>query len=170
MGDSRRFDLLAQFIESIAPNKKIHIADVAAGKGYLSLALKQRGYKNIVSFEPNPRNKDRHLDMRARMFEGGHFDLIVGLHPDEATDVILQSAINTGATAVVVPCCAKPTIWKFNPPIHYDRRGIPPHRQDQTYQKWMQHLLTESRVRKLFLKQTTLPMEGRNIVLWGKIC
>ena len=52
MGDARRFDLLADLIADTWPDyRDARIADVAAGKGYLQMALRQRGFRNIVSFD-----------------------------------------------------------------------------------------------------------------------
>ncbi len=169
MGDSRRFDLFAEFISQQVTNKQARIADVAAGKGYLSLALRQRGYKNVVSFEPNIRNKVKGLQYKACYFNGGkEFDVIVGMHPDQATDVILDEASKSGALALVVPCCALATRWTFwNMPNHQGR-GIPIHRDTSAYKRWLSHLKVESSKRGLRLDQTQLAMNGRNIVLYGK--
>lgn len=168
MGDSRRFDLFADFIAQQIPNKHARIADVAAGKGYLSLALRQRGYKNVVSFEPNIRNKVKGLQYKAQYFEGGDFEVIVGMHPDQATDVILEEAAKSRATAIVVPCCALSTRWTFwNMPQHAGR-GIPIHRDTSTYKRWLNHLVIESSKRGLQLNQYLLPMNGRNVILYGK--
>lgn len=168
MGDSRRFDLFAAFIERQVSNKNARIADVAAGKGYLSLALRQRGFKNVISFEPKSRNKIKGLQYKARYFEGGDFDVIVGMHPDQATDVILDEAARIRATAIVVPCCALPTRWTFwDMPMHQSR-GIPTHRSNTSYSRWIDHLIRESAKRGLQLDKTALPMNGRNLVLYGR--
>ena len=58
MGDPRRFDLFANFIANLVPPAErltMRVADVAAGKGYLSWALRAHGFRNIVPFEPAPR-------------------------------------------------------------------------------------------------------------------
>jgi len=168
MGDSRRFDLFAAFIERQVNNKSARIADVAAGKGYLSLALRERGYKNVVSFEPKARPAVRGLQYRAKYFDGGDFDVIVGMHPDQATDVILDEAIRIKAMAIVVPCCALATRWTFWNMPHIQRGGIPFHRQNTTYSRWLRHLKGESAKRGLNLDETTLPMNGRSVVLYGR--
>ena len=169
MGDAKRFDLFAEFISQQVTNKQARIADVAAGKGYLSLALRQRGFKNVISFEPNIRNKVKGLQYKAQYFESGKdFDVIVGMHPDQATDVILDEAAKSRAMAIVAPCCALATRWTFwNMPQHVGR-GIPIHRDTSTYMRWLKHLATESTKRGLHLNQATLPMNGRNVVLYGK--
>ena len=55
MGDSRRFDLMAKLIEKHIP-KGFTIGDIASGKGYLQAALRQRGYRNITSWDKRNKN------------------------------------------------------------------------------------------------------------------
>lgn len=174
MGDSKRFNLFACFIEHHSPNKSVRIADVAAGKGYLSLALRQLGFKNVFPFEPNPRGKKiRGLNLQARNFdprqEKDRFDIIVGMHPDAATDIILDEAIKTRAKTFIVPCCAIPSRWIYweQPIPHFNRNGIPPERSNTAFSRWIHHLEKESLKKGLRLKKELLPMQGRNIVLFG---
>ncbi len=169
MGDSRRFDVFADFIAHHVPNKSVRIADVAAGKGYLSLALRERGFRNVISFEPYPRGKMvRRLQLQARLFEGGEFDVIVGMHPDQATDVILDEAAKRKAMAFVVPCCAFGNRWTFWNMSHQVPKGIPVHRSNTSYTRWLEHLIRESSKRGLQLNKTVFPISGRNIVLYGR--
>ena len=173
MGDSRRFDLLASFIESQVPNKNARIADVAAGKGYLSLALRSRGYRNIVAFEANPRgDRIRSISYKHKLFsskDAPDFDVLVGMHPDQATDVILDEASKLRNLSVfVVPCCIMPTRWIFWGMPAHQGRGIPQHRDLSLYGKWISHLLTESDKRGLHLSRATLPMNGKNVVIYKK--
>lgn len=167
MGDVRRFDVFARFIASQIPERKrkdLRVADVAAGKGYLSFALREHGFRCITPFEPSPRKggQVRRLGIQVRNFEGGEFDLIVGMHPDEATDVILDVAAKTKARAIVVPCCVRPVRWTF-----WGNQG--PHRDADTnhFRAWVTHLKRESDRRGLRLNEALLEMTGRNVVLWN---
>ena len=157
MGDLRRHDLFARFIATQVPDRSARIADVAAGKGYLSFALRHLGYRNVVPFEPAPRKGGQvtRLGMQARNFTpslAAGFDVLVGMHPDEATDCILDAAATTGAKAIVCPCCAKPTAWAY-----WGAKCA--------YNEWVAHLEKQSARRGLVLRRDVLPMNGRSLVL-----
>lgn len=161
MGDRRRFDLFARFIANQVPKSirgDVRVADVAAGMGALSFALREHGFRKITPFEPSPRRggQVRRLGIRAQLFDAEaarEFDLIVGMHPDEATDCILDGAAAAGKMAIVCPCCAKPTAWTY-----WGQRSTAP---------WLRHLMAQSALRGLNLSRTVLPMSGANHVLWG---
>lgn len=157
MGDRRRFDLFADLIQRLVPDRSARIADVAAGKGYLSWALRQRGFKHTTPFEPNPRRGGQvtRLGMHVRDFTPGlarDYDVLVGMHPDDATDCILSGAAIARTTAIVVPCCTRPRAWSY-------------WGQRRSYVEWMQHLTLRSQQAGLSIRETTLPMTGRNRVL-----
>ena len=42
-----------------------------------------------------------------------HSCIIVGLHPDEATEAIVDVALRTGAAFAVVPCCVFPSLFAW---------------------------------------------------------
>ena len=42
-----------------------------------------------------------------------HSCIIVGLHPDEATEAIVDAALRTGAAFAVVPCCVFPSLFAW---------------------------------------------------------
>lgn len=186
MGDPQRFDALASFIEARVSDKSVKIADVAAGKGQLSLALKRRGYKHITAFEPCPRQKLKGaIQLKTCQFTNGDcFDIIIGMHPDQATDVILDEACKSStrrpdakrSAVILVPCCALPNRWKFTVLEHRKlcfsgkktMPNVPPNRQDDNYYRWLNHLVLESKSRGLMLKRAELPISGRNIVLYGR--
>lgn len=163
MGDRRRFDVFARFIARQVPTRRraeLRVADVAAGKGALSFALREHGFRRITPFEPDPRRggQVRRLGIRAQFFTAEHaqdFDLIVGMHPDEATDCILDGAAAVGAMAIICPCCAKPTAWTY-----WGAKSSRP---------WIRHLVEQSARRGLRLSETTLPISGASTVLWGQV-
>lgn len=161
MGDRRRFQVFAEFIARQVPDRRARIADVAAGKGALSFALRRLGYENVVPFEPRPRKGGhvRRLGMRVGLFEAGAepFDVVVGMHPDEATDHVLDAALRSrGTLSIVVPCCVRPSAWPW------------PESWGASHWAWLGHLVKESKRRGLRLGETSLPMHGRNTVLFGR--
>lgn len=162
MGDPRRFDLFASFVAGLVPRADrllMRVADVAAGKGALSWALRQHGFLNIVPFEPKPRRggQVRRLGIAVRDFtsaDADGFDLIVGMHPDGATDCILDGAARTGALVAISPCCVRPNAWTY-------------WGSKQSNTEWHEHLVAQSAHRGLALQQGRLKMTGANAVMWG---
>jgi hypothetical protein len=163
MGDPRRFDLFARFVANLVhPSERgdLRVADVAAGKGFLSWALREHGFRRITPFEPSPRRggQVRRLGIRVHDFLPEHardFDLVVGMHPDAATDCILAGAATHGALAVVSPCCIRPNAWA------YWGNG-------RSHQEWEEHLVSRSAVEGLHLETGRLKMTGANRVMWGQ--
>lgn len=157
MGDKRRFNVLADFIAERVP-RMARIADIAAGKGHLSLALRERGFLNVVAFEPAPRGATSavaHLPLRAQPFDmddAQDFDVLVGLHPDQATEEIVCGAGRHDVRMFLLPCCIKPTrsvMWQ-----PHNSRG------------WIEHLLLLAHKHGLRPERTSLPINGRNVLLW----
>jgi len=115
MGDDRRFEVLADFVQRKFP-PPLKVADVAGGQGNLSFILTQKGYDCTV-IDPRKTNlskKERQLSNRkgicfrrvrskfcSDMAQG--FDLIIGLHPDQATEEICHAA--KFRPTIIVPCC-----------------------------------------------------------------
>ena len=115
MGDPRRFDVTAKFIATNFPPPR-RVADVAGGQGNLSLLLVERGYdcsvidprKTALSKRERRHSRRQRLaferiraQFQPEMAEG--FDLVVGLHPDGATEAICHAALV--CPVVLVPCC-----------------------------------------------------------------
>lgn len=150
MGDTRRFDAFGDFVGRNWPDRMLRIADVAGGKGGLHAALYQRGYPNVVTFD---KRRNRANPARSHYRYGWFdesvtepFDLILGMHPDEATDVAMAYALERGLPYAVVPCCVKPMVWPFG---------------GHEYGDWLSHL-----ARKGGSRQAALPITGRNVVLF----
>lgn len=159
MGDPRRFDLFARFIAARVPDRSVRIADVAAGKGALSFALREHGFRHIVPFEPAPRRggQVQRLGMQVRDFTpelARGFDLLVGMHPDGATDCILEGAAREGIGAIISPCCVRPNAWTY-------------WGSKVSHVQWHEHLLSRSATRGLRLHETRLPMTGASTVFYG---
>jgi hypothetical protein len=104
-GDPRRFDVLADFVEALYGNGITYIADVAGGRGMLSRVLRKR--YNYEAEVVDPRGwtlkgiPSRQVEFSPSM--ASYYDLIIGLHPDEATRAVAEAALVR--PAILIPCC-----------------------------------------------------------------
>lgn len=158
MGDKRRFELFADLIVAQIP-AGARIADVAAGQGQLTFALRRRGFSRIVPFEPEPRRGGQvvRTGMLVRRFtpaDAAGFDVLLGMHPDGATEALILGAAAHGATVFVVPCCTINATTVRGGTLDYEG--------------WVRHLRLLGEHRGLELQETDLPMSGRKLVLWGR--
>ena len=148
MGDTKRFRLLAEFIERNYPNIDT-VLDVAGGSnGYLASELRKRDYtvrtidpcsRDIADFFTLDKLRDLEKEQKQK------FDLIVGVHPDGATREICRAAKTHDI--VIVPCC---NMWTEKEPNIY---------------RLIQNYLRTNRIEYALLM---LPMRGRNIVYYTK--
>jgi hypothetical protein len=151
MGDSKRNTVFASFIRRNYGRFQ-SILVVADGKGELSKELVKQGFLVRV-IERKPRfdgNLPKGLQYTKGCFSENTFvkeDVIVGMHPDEATVEIVLAAKKNGKRFAVVPCCFK---GRFSDNIDSSHAWI-------------------SRLKKLyghFVNETVLPIGGKNIVLY----
>ncbi|WP_342381227.1 hypothetical protein NVS55_16320 [Myxococcus stipitatus] len=146
MADKRRFDLFADLIVSrfVAPR----VFDVAGGQGKLNEALTRRG-RVVTTFDL--RHKHLPVTYAQRIFtldEPCDAELVVGMHPDGATRVIIEYAARHRLPFAVVPCCSD--------------NGMP-------YNPWMRHLAELARSAGFTtVEEVTLSMDGRARVLVGE--
>jgi len=148
MGDRARHRVFADYIADRWPDRSMRVADVAGGHGSLNAELWRRGYRSVTTFDKRRGRWTERPHYRYGDFtvaDAAEFDLLVGMHPDEATDVILAASGVHDVPAVVVPCCPRPTVWD------YTGRG-----QDE----WIAHLRHHSGAH-----EDLLPMRGANRVL-----
>ena len=163
VNDRRRFQAFADFIHQTYPH--VHkIADVAGGRGGVSFHLYQLGYAATIIDK-----RDAHLPgqmqrkLRKQSVEQGRlveiprvvervqqvdlrsFDLIVALHPDEATEHVIRAAIEHGKDFAVVPCCVFPM------------DGVKRNKEE-----WKEYLISLSPD----IMTTSLPIQGDNVVLY----
>lgn len=156
MGDSRRFEVFANFIKANFPNCR-QVADVAGGKGYLQTALRDLGF-NVITFDKRKgrRNRPGKFEFQYRYFDStvkNDFDLLVGMHPDEATDVIIREAAKRRVPFAIVPCCIMPTAY-----IYYGQHK---------YSQWVEHLKNVAKRLGYQVYDTQLKIQGKNTVIWG---
>jgi hypothetical protein len=145
MADKRRFDLFAELLRTTFPTAT-RVFDVAGGMGKLNEALTRRGCE-VITFDR--RHKHLPVTFAEREFtldEPCACDLVVGMHPDGATRVIIDYAAKHGVPFAIVPCCSD---------------------NSMPYKPWMRHLAELGSGQGLHIFEETLPMEGRARVILG---
>lgn len=104
-GDESRFEEVAEFVYGRFGNSIKYIADVAGGQGMLSRILNKKYNYDAEVIDPRHYQvvgvKNRECEYRSDM--AGFYDLIIGLHPDEAVREVVESA--KIRPVLVVPCC-----------------------------------------------------------------
>jgi hypothetical protein len=166
MGDPQRFRIFGDFIEQTWPDRSLSIADVAGGHGRLRADLFRRGYENVVTFDKRRYRWTTRGHYRYGLFDDSveGFDLIVGMHPDEATDVICDYALRRALPFAVVPCCIKPTAWSYDRPVRLTPRSIDS--RGDALLDWWDHLVDGCRRHDPRVERSILPMKGANCVIW----
>ena len=104
-GDDSRFDEVAGFVYERFGNSISYIADVAGGQGLLSKVLnKKYNYKSEV-IDPRQYQVTGVSNRQAIYTKdmADFYDLIIGLHPDEATREVVESACVR--PILIIPCC-----------------------------------------------------------------
>ena len=115
-GDPARFEEIANYISNHFGRDVRYIADVAGGQGMLSRFLNKQGYETEVI---DPRGwtlagvPNRPEEYQASMAD--YYDLVIGLHPDEALRPVAESA--KVRPILVVPCC---NFWDRNQKLGRD--------------------------------------------------
>src|SRR3954471_19816366 len=90
MADPRRFELFADLV--VARFAAPRIFDVAGGAGRLNAELTARG-RVVTTFDRKPRRMDvRYAEGGFPLDEPCECELVVGMHPDGATRVIVEYA------------------------------------------------------------------------------
>lgn len=145
MADKRRFELFARMIVEQFDAPRIY--DIAGGMGKLNEALTALG-RTCTTFDV----RHKHLPVRfeERIFtleEPCGAELVVGMHADGATRLIVEYAALHRIPFAVVPCCSD--------------NGMP-------YKPWMRHLAELATTRGLKAEEHVLPMDGRARVIVGR--
>lgn len=145
MADKRRFDLFADFLVGRFPDAP-RVYDIAGGMGMLNVSLTQRG-RACLTFDR--RVKHLPVPFAEREFtldEPCAAELVVGLHADGATRIVLEYAAKHHLGWAIVPCCSD---------------------NSMPYKPWMRHLAEVAGSLGLTVAEETLPMSGRARVLYG---
>ncbi len=146
MADLQRFAYFADFISKRFDAPRVF--DVAGGMGRLNVELTARGH-NVLTFDR--RHKHLPVQFAERIFtlsEPCEADMVVGMHPDGATQVIIEYAAHHNLPFAVVPCCSD---------------------NSMPYKQWMRYLA--ERATSLGFREVaeeTLPMRGRARILFGR--
>lgn len=104
-GDDSRFEEVAAFVYERFGNSVRYIADVAGGQGLLARILSKKYNYDAEVIDPRHYQlvgvKNRECEYTSSM--AGFYDLIIGLHPDEAVREVVESAKTR--PVLVIPCC-----------------------------------------------------------------
>jgi len=107
MGDKRRNQVFADFLQRRLPRNVRSLLVVADGNGELSAILRERGYA-VRTLEPRPRHLPRGVKVEHGFFTADRVvreDAVVAMHPDEAALEIALWAKRCRKPFAVVPCC-----------------------------------------------------------------
>lgn len=85
--------------------------------------------------------------------------ILIGMHPDEATEEIVNIALELGKPFAVVPCCVFPHLF-------HERRNQKGGKVT-SYEEFVDYLQEKDPQQRI--ERTFLPFEGRNQVLFRRI-
>ncbi|SRR5258708_7837607 len=104
-GDPTRFEAVADYIGLHFKGRVRYIADVAGGQGMLCRYLNKKYNFDCTVIDPREHVltgvKSRQSEYTKAMAD--YYDLIIGLHPDEALKEVVESALVR--PIIVIPCC-----------------------------------------------------------------
>jgi hypothetical protein len=104
-GSPERFDVIAEFINERYGNTVRYIADVAGGQGMLTRILRKKYNYEAEVIDPRGwalKNVPNRVEEFGQSM-ASYYDLIVGLHPDQATRAVAEAVLIR--PAIMVPCC-----------------------------------------------------------------
>lgn len=104
-GDANRFEVVADFVNDRYGNSIRYIADVAGGQGMLARVLRKKYNYDCEVVDPRGWTLTG-VPGRSEEFDpsqAAYYDLILGLHPDEATRAVARAALVR--PAILIPCC-----------------------------------------------------------------
>jgi hypothetical protein len=154
--------------------KNAGVVDIAAGRGNLSAELCDRlgSSFHVTLVEPLQRKETPSVlqtsaaTVMSELFDASFTErhtglmqnasLLVGLHPDQATEAIVDQAISFGIPFAVVPCCVFPRLFPW--------RRLVSGQKVKTCGGFLRFL----RAKHIDIETTTLDFEGRNRVLFWK--
>jgi len=104
-GDPQRFEIMADYVADRYWKSVTYIADVAGGQGMLSRILAKKYHYTCEVVDPRgwllPGVKHQQAEFDPQLAR--YYDLVIGLHPDEATRAVVHAAL--AKPVIIVPCC-----------------------------------------------------------------
>ncbi|MEM7134824.1 MAG: hypothetical protein AAF702_51680 [Chloroflexota bacterium] len=104
-GGPERFEVVAEFVADTFGNSIRYIADVAGGQGMLSRILNKKFNYESEVIDPREHGLTG-VSRRVSEYDAAmasYYDLVVGLHPDEATRPVAESSLVR--PVLIFPCC-----------------------------------------------------------------
>jgi len=104
-GDPARFEAVASFVYDRYGASVRFIADVAGGQGMLCRILRKKYNYDCELVDTRGRSLKGVPDRREAFIPSmaDYYDLVIGLHPDEATRTVAEAAL--ARPALLIPCC-----------------------------------------------------------------
>jgi hypothetical protein len=178
---SERHCLFARWLVTMYNNKSEQqggalrcVLDVAGGNGALGLALRELGVQSVILLDPNPRCRDVTVPVIAKPLVGDGGDLltnraiaaqletcslIVGMHPDQATEAIIDAADRMKIPFALLPCCVMPSLF---PHRRQKQHGDPV----RSYSTFCTYLLDKAPHPGAY-QVDYLPFIGRNKIIYS---
>ena len=144
MADHLRFAHFAKFL--VDTFGACRVFDVAGGMGKLNEELGKLGSPTLTFDRRHKRLPVPYAERDFTLDEPCAAELVVGLHADGATRLVIEYAAKHGLGFAVIPCCSD--------------NGMP-------YKPWMRHLTELAASLGYEAKEHTLPMRGRARVIYG---
>jgi hypothetical protein len=145
VADKRRFELFAGLIRERFPSA-LRVFDVAGGMGKLNEALSAKGCSVLTFDMRHKRLPVRYAERPFTLDEPCEADVVVGMHPDGATRIIIEYAAKHRVPFAIVPCCSD---------------------NSMPYKPWMRHLSELAAANGFQVEEVELPMDGRARVILG---
>lgn len=104
-GGPERFEIVAEFVAETFGTSVNYIADVAGGQGMLSRMLNKKYNYDSEVIDPRFHGL-KGISRQATEYDAAmatYYDVIIGLHPDEATRPVAESALVR--PVLIIPCC-----------------------------------------------------------------
>ncbi len=149
MGAQDRNVVFAKFVKSHFPKAESCLV-IADGKGELATLLSSKYKIRVIENKPRQKFWRKKVQYTKGWFDRNHQieeDIVVGMHPDEATAEIIVGAEANGKKWAIVPCCIK----------GLDAHGV------NGFRNWVKKLKSLSKGEVI---ESTLPFNGKNTVLW----
>ena len=104
-GDPKRFEVVAEFVYNRYGRSIHYIADVAGGQGMLCRILRKKYNYDCEVVDPRgwPLKGVPSQVVEFSPSAADYYDLIVGLHPDEAMRAVAAAALIR--PTILIPCC-----------------------------------------------------------------